>query len=400
MSSNDHSAVPINTRKKRAGRPAGKIWEWFEKGEQISKGYYSATCTFCETYWNTAVPSKLKKHLAYDCEKVDSDTKIKVLVLLINDQADSDDDNSTKSTSTTKINKRQITQTDVDDENEYFPTSSSKEDQINKALVKLFICCNLPFALIEHPFFHEFIKTLRTSYHLPSRWILSNTLFTQEIARIDVKVTRIIEKEINLTIAFDGWTNSSGQSIYDYCLITEERKEYLWLSKNYSNIPHHTGTFLGNEIIKIVDKIGPEKLAAVVSDHAPDARVARRILNEKYPHILNIRCIAHSINLITKDLCKHTFVVNTIKKVGIIHQYFVKSHAMCQFLKNAVEVLQIKGGGLKSHTKTRWSTMWDCINSIARLELAFARVNIICINLFIYFNKIINLLLFLGSFNA
>ena len=179
----------------------------------------------------------------------------------------------------------------------------------------------------------------------------------QEVARIDVKVTRIIDKEINLTIAFDGGTNPTGQSIYDYCLITEEHKEYLWLSNDYSDIPHHTGAFFGNEIIKIVENIDPEKFAAIVSDNAPNAYVARRILYEKYPHILNIRCIAHSINLITKDLCKHTFVVETIRKVGIIHQYFVRSHTMCQHLKDAIEALQIRGGGLKSHTKTRWSTM-------------------------------------------
>ena len=135
--------------------------------------------------------------------------------------------------------------------------------------------------------------------------------------------------------------------------------------------------------------IGPEKLAAMVSDNAPDARVAQKILCEKFPHILNIRCIAHSINLITKDLCKHTFVIDIIRKVGIIHQYFIKSHAMCQFLKDAVKALQIKGRGLKSHTKTRWSTMWNCISSIARLELAFAWVNFNFLSAFVllkYYN--------------
>ena len=206
-------------------------------------------------------------------------------MLLTNDKTDSDDD----ITSTNK--SRQALRTHTNEMNEKFPTSLDKENQINKALTKLFVCCNLPFSLIEHPFFREFINTLHSTYPLPSRWMLSNTLFTQELARVDVKITRIIENEINLTIGFDGWTNSSGQSIYDYCLITEDRREYLWMSKNYSNVSHHTGTFLGDEVIKIVENIGPEKLAAVVSDNAPDARVARRILCEKYPHILNIRCI-------------------------------------------------------------------------------------------------------------
>ena len=191
-------------RIRRKGRPANKIWEWFDKGEQVTSGYYSATCTFCEYHWPKAKPAKLKQHLAYDCKKVDADTKIKVLVLLLGNKADSDEDEDVILTLTTK---RQTSQNDINNINEddlKFLTSLDKEKQINKALVKLFVCCNLPFALIEHPFFYEFIKVLRTTYTLPSRWILSNTLLAQETARIDVKVTRIIDKEINLTITFDG----------------------------------------------------------------------------------------------------------------------------------------------------------------------------------------------------
>jgi hypothetical protein len=101
-----------------------------------------------------------------------------------------------------------------------------------------------------------------------------------------------------------------------------------------------------------VNDIRPKKLAAVVLDNAPDARIAQKILCEKYPHILNIRCIAQCINLITKDLCKHTFVIETIQKVRIIHQCFTMSHAPCQFLKDSVKILQIKEDRLNSHTKT------------------------------------------------
>ncbi|PKY60709.1 hypothetical protein RhiirA4_484713 [Rhizophagus irregularis] len=264
--------------RKVGGRPISKIWEWFVKGDLVpnSKGYYSATCSFCEYHWSTAKVAKLKKHLAYECTKVDSDTKISILMMLTNNCDDSEDDSyDTSTTSTTKSKKRKSndrSQTHIDDHYENFPTPLGKEDQINKVLAKMFVCCNLPFALIEHPFFIEFVKTLRATYNLPSRWVLTETLIIQEISRINLKVNRIINEENNMTIAFDGWTNPTGQSIYDYCLITEDRKEYLWCSKDYSNVPHHTGAFLGDEIIKIVDNIGPERLA--VSDNAPDARVA------------------------------------------------------------------------------------------------------------------------------
>src|SRR5204863_7921810 len=95
----------------------------------------------------------------------------------------------------------------------------------------MFVYCNLPFSLIEHPFFIEFIKSIRNTYSLSSRWVLSNTLFDQEIFRINLKLEKIINQETNITIAFDGWTNLTRQSIYDYCLITEERKEYFWYTK-------------------------------------------------------------------------------------------------------------------------------------------------------------------------
>ncbi|CAG8773209.1 26004_t:CDS:1, partial [Racocetra persica] len=64
------------------------------------------------------------------------------------------------------------------------------------------------------------------------------------------------------------------QSIYNYCIITKEHKEYLWSSKNYSSVPYHTGQFLGEEIINVVEDIGPEKIAVIVSDNAANIHVA------------------------------------------------------------------------------------------------------------------------------
>ncbi|GES95339.1 ribonuclease H-like domain-containing protein [Rhizophagus clarus] len=169
MSSNEGST----DIRKKGGRPAGKIWNYFEKGAQVSRGYNSAICSFCGYNWATAKPSRLKKHIAYDCQKIDSDTKIKVLTLLLVEHEDSDED-----LNSTSITKRKTSQTDIDEDYENFPTSEDKEIAINKALVKLF---------------------------------------------------------------------------------------------DYSNVTRHTGAFFGDEIIKIVEEIGPEKLAAVVSDNAPDA---------------------------------------------------------------------------------------------------------------------------------
>jgi hypothetical protein len=52
----------------------------------------------------------------------------------------------------------------------------------------------------------------------------------------------------------------------------------------------------------VINEIGFNKFAAVVSDNAPTIAAARKKLTENYPHIMNIRCVAHLVNLITKDI--------------------------------------------------------------------------------------------------
>src|SRR3954454_22742011 len=141
MSSNEE----FTDFRKKMGRPAGKIWEWFEKGAQVSRGYYSATCSFCEYNWATAKPLNLKKHLGYDCKKVDPDVRIKVLLLLLNEKADSDEE--IESTSTTKHKRKQASQSE-NENYENFPTSLNKEIQINKSFGK--IVCILQFTICSH----------------------------------------------------------------------------------------------------------------------------------------------------------------------------------------------------------------------------------------------------------
>ena len=48
--------------------------------------------------------------------------------------------------------------------------------------------------------------------------------------------------------------------------------------------------------------IGIQNFAAIVTDAGSNINLARQIITQKYPHIVNIRCMAHCLNLITKDL--------------------------------------------------------------------------------------------------
>jgi hypothetical protein len=53
------------------------------------------------------------------------------------------------------------------DKNDILP--KPKQDLIDQSLLKVFVSCGIPFAVVEHPFFMELFKRLCSSYILPSR---------------------------------------------------------------------------------------------------------------------------------------------------------------------------------------------------------------------------------------
>ena len=103
--------------------------------------------------------------------------------------------------------------------------------------------------------------------------------------------------------------------------------------------------------------------------------MARRLISEKYPYILSVHCIAHHVNLITSDIIKLEFAKNTFKKCQKIITFFKTSYRAGAFLQEDIIRSLTKGGGLKTSVKTRWSTAWDCCDSIIRLENSLKNVS-------------------------
>ena len=110
--------------------------------------------------------------------------------------------------------------------------------------------------------------------------------------------------------------------------------------------------------------IDPKKFVAVVSDTESAMQMARRLIFKKYPHILSV----HHLNLITTDLIKLDFARCTFKKCQTIITFFKTSYRAGAALREDIIQSLTEGGGLKSSVKTRWSTAWDCCDSIIRLE--------------------------------
>ncbi|GET65405.1 ribonuclease H-like domain-containing protein [Rhizophagus irregularis DAOM 181602=DAOM 197198] len=226
-----------------------------------------------------------------------------------------------------------------------------RSDELDQVITKAYVMCNIPFSTIDNLWFIDMIKALEPGYDPPSRRVLSGTLLEAELSRTDPR----------------------GNNLWAFILLTPSRKEYLLqledLSKN-----SHTAEYLSNVINDIICKVGISKIVAIVSDNAANVASARRIITNEHPSIINIRCIAHCINLISSDIVKVDQVKCLVKRANILTRYFKNSTLASTWLKEAIDAKNIAGGGLKTYIKIRWTTVHKCTSSVYRLKDALLHV--------------------------
>ena len=106
-------------------------------------------------------------------------------------------------------------------------------------------------------------------------------------------------------------------------------------------------------MLKVIEDIGKEKFILIDTDAEAAMQAAKRKITNKYPYIMAIRCIAHHINLIIKDIISIKYVKITLQKCQQIISFFHKTYRAEVALCNEIITSFSIGGNLKSSVKTR-----------------------------------------------
>lgn len=184
---------------KKGGRPQSAVWEHFAQTPLSTPGHFAAECLHCKKKWARGRPQELEVHLAKDCPDIDEETRREYIhkILRLYDK------DNTESNKRLRLEQLNITDFwDVDDDDAEF-LSEPKREAIDQSLIKAFICCGTPFAVVEHPFFVDLIRKLRPGYQLPSRDKLAGIMLSHAVVRIENRITAILEKATNLTLGIN-----------------------------------------------------------------------------------------------------------------------------------------------------------------------------------------------------
>jgi hypothetical protein len=77
---------------------------------------------------------------------------------------------------------------------------TDKKEKIDQALIRFFICCGIPFSVVNHPYFMDFVQSLCFKYNPPKRTTLSTTILNKEISYVLKKISDELKYEDNLTL--------------------------------------------------------------------------------------------------------------------------------------------------------------------------------------------------------
>src|SRR3989337_1402682 len=97
---------------------------------------------------------------------------------------------------------------------------------------------------------------------------------------------------------------------------------------------------------------------------------AWHILEFKYPKVLFLGCIAHSLNLLIGNIMKLPWCANILKNANTIVLYFRLYQIPMAILKRHQLAIYQQRISLKYPIKTRWSSFATCLNSLLQNQLA------------------------------
>ncbi|CAF1066407.1 unnamed protein product [Didymodactylos carnosus] len=177
---------------------------------------------------------------------------------------------------------------------------------IDRTLLKALIMNGVPFQLVTNSFFLDLTQKLNPSYCPPDKMKLTRQTLTNELLYVEKKNDSILTEASYLTLNLDGWTDQSHRSLYEFSVITENRRAVVLALVDLSAYKH-SAEFLLQRLEVVLHRASTtfnitEKIIAIVTDNPNVMEKLRNLFIAKpaYRHILEFRCFAHAINLIAE----------------------------------------------------------------------------------------------------
>ena len=188
-----------NTSNIKTGPKKKPVWQHFDLIGTRNSGHQGCKCKYCKWTQKSGKPNMMEAHLALKCSKV----SIEIKNIFLHVVSNRDNMNISNSSNNQQKKKQKYDNTNNKKINDFYrPTNIDLETikLANRAIIKFFICCGIPFSAASHPFFCDFVYILHPGYTPPQRSELSQNLLDGETARVLINTEQELKHEENLTL--------------------------------------------------------------------------------------------------------------------------------------------------------------------------------------------------------
>ncbi|KAF8798696.1 hypothetical protein BYT27DRAFT_7037518, partial [Phlegmacium glaucopus] len=128
--------------------------------------------------------------------------------------------------------------------------SEQQKIKIELLMFRMFICCALPWALMDSQFFTDFILALAPNFIVPDRSAFFPKHLAQEVAVWGEKFKLFLEGKSHLTMSLDGWSTRAKDEIYTVHTTTPKRRSFFTDGHVFKGISV-TGDALKDVLIRV-----------------------------------------------------------------------------------------------------------------------------------------------------
>ncbi|KAK7039668.1 DUF659 domain-containing protein [Favolaschia claudopus] len=217
---------------------------------------------------------------------------------------------------------------------------------------------NSAFRIAHNPYLIAWVGSIRPTYEIPSRYVLSNRLLLSESSRVHLEEVERLKKRKMLTLLLDGWEDALRRSLYG-SLAAGVGEYPVVLGLN--DLTGSRGS-ADKCLETITDAMGKmdiadgENVIALTTDNPTVMQSLRRKFEFKFPWVLTFACFLHGINTILGKIVSYPGIKEFIVATAAIVSFFNSSHYWGGQLEEEAKAIK-QGRSLKTRTESRWYSL-------------------------------------------
>ncbi|GJP30107.1 hypothetical protein CLOM_g22341 [Closterium sp. NIES-68] len=185
------------------------------------------------------------------------------------------------------------------------------------AVASFFHVCRIPPNVAEHEAFKTMLKKVAAAgpgFSPPGRRLIMGRLLEECKSKTENALKDVKESwsEIGVSIACDGWTDGEGRPQLNILAVNSRASVFLFGVDCGTN--KKGADYIAKHLKTAIVEVGTENVVGLLMDGASANISAASIVAQEYPKVQWIRCAAHVLSLLMKDIGELNWAKPTIEE--------------------------------------------------------------------------------------